>query len=139
MTLAGAKEATVSPTRIVHTYGIGLSPKNDWLYVSTKIPNKDKRGIWRFPINKDGNLGECKFFIAIDQFTTNHLKGLPEAKDGSDKLTGWIGRTQGLAVDKNGYIYVGGDESHSSGSALAVFTPDGKMLSIRPLIRLTYF
>ena len=127
--LPGSKTVTVSPTRIVHTYGIGLSPKQDWLYVSTKIPNPDRRGIWRFPVQEDGNLGEGMFFIAIDNFTTTHLKGLPEAIDGSDKLLGWIGRTQGLAVDRHGYLYVGGDEGHKSGSAVAVFTPDGKKLA----------
>jgi gluconolactonase len=36
---------------------------------------------------------------------------------------------QGLAVDRLGYIYVAGAESHHSGSAVAVFTPDGKKLA----------
>lgn len=127
--LPEAKTVTVSPTRIVHTYGVGLSPENDWLYVNSKIPNKERRGTWRFPVDEGGNLGEGEFFIPIDRFTTTHLKDLPEARDGSDKLLGWIGRTQGLAVDRHGYIYVGGAESHHSGAAIAAFTPDGKTLA----------
>src|SRR4030095_14573515 len=115
---------TVEP-RIVHPYGIGLSPKHDWLYVNSKIPNPDRRGTWRFPVDKDGKLGKGEYFIQIDQFKTTHLKDLPPANDGSDSLKGWVGRLQGLAVDHNGYVYVGGAESHTSGAAVAVFTPDG--------------
>lgn len=127
--LPGAKQAAVALPKIVHTYGIGLSPKHDWLYVNSKIPNADRRGVWRFPVAEDGHLGEGEFFIAIDQFTTTHLEKLPPAKDGSDKLLGWVGRLQGLAVDRLGYIYVAGAESHHSGAAVAVFTPDGSALA----------
>jgi sugar lactone lactonase YvrE len=127
--LPRAKKVSVAQPGIVHTYGIGLSPKHDWLYVSSKIPNPDRRGVWRFPISKDGSLGKGEFFIQIDQFETTHLNGLPKAKDGSDSLKGWVGRLQGLAVDRLGYLYVGGAESHTSGSAVAVFTPDGKKLA----------
>jgi len=127
--LPGAKEAAVASPRIVHTFGIGLSPGQEWLYVSSKIPNADLRGVWRFPVEHDGRLGEGTQFIAINQFTTTHLEGLPPAKDGSDKLLGWAGRLQGLAVDRLGYIYVAGAEAHHSGSAVAVFSPDGKKLA----------
>ena len=127
--LPGTKQAISASPKIVHTYGIGLSPNHDWLYVNSKIPNSDRRGVWRFPVRKDGQLGNGKFFIAIDQFTTTHLKDLPPAKDGSEKLLGWVGRLQGLAVDRLGYIYVAGAESHHSGAAVAVFTPDGKQLA----------
>lgn len=127
--LPGAKEVGVASPGIIHTYGIGLSPEHDWLYVNTKIPDANRRGTWRFPVNKDGSLGKGEFFIAIDQFTTSHLTDLPPAKDGSDKLLGWVGRLQGLAVDRLGYIYVAGAESHHSGAAVAVFTPDGKELA----------
>jgi len=127
--LPGTKEVQIAKPRIVHTYGIGLSPKHDWLYVNSKIPNPDRRGTWRFPVDRDGRLGEGEFFIQIERFATTHLKGLPAAQDGSDSLKGWVGRLQGLAVDKLGYIYVGGAESHTSGAAVAVFTPDGKTLA----------
>ncbi len=127
--LPGSNDVIVASPKIVHTYGIGLSPKHDWLYVNSKIPNRDARGVWRFPVDKDGRLGKGTLFIRIDQFTTTHIKGLPPAKDGSDSLLGWVGRLQGLAVDRLGYIYVGGAESHSSGAAVAVFTPDGKKLA----------
>jgi sugar lactone lactonase YvrE len=127
--LTGSKEVVVARPRIVHTYGLGLSPKHDWLYVNSKIPNPDRRGTWRFPVDREGRLGEGEFFIPIDQFTTTHLKDLPAAQDGSTSLKGWVGRLQGLAVDKLGYIYVAGAESHTSGSAVAVFSPDGKALS----------
>ena len=56
--LAGSKKVTVAKPYIVHSYGIGLSPEYDWLYVDTKVPNKDGRGVWRFPVDKDGSLGE---------------------------------------------------------------------------------
>lgn len=127
--LPGAKEVVVASPRIVHTFGIALSPGHDWLYVSSKIPNADRRAVWRFPVEPDGRLGEGTPFIAIDQFTTTHLSGLPPAKDESDKLLGWVGRLQGLAVDRLGCIYVGGAEAHHSGSAVAVFSPDGKKLT----------
>ena len=127
--LPGSKEVQIAKPRIVHTYGIGLSPKQDWLYVNSKIPNLDRRGTWRFPVDREGRLGEGEFFIQIEQFTTTHLKDLPAAQDGSDSLKGWVGRLQGLAVDKLGYIYVAGAESHTSGAAVAVFTPDGKTLA----------
>jgi gluconolactonase len=124
-----SKTVTVAQPRIVHTYGIGLSPQQDWLYVNSKIPNPDRRGTWRFPVDRDGKLGEGEQFIRIDQFTTDHLKDLPAAQDGSTSLKGWVGRLQGLAVDKLGYIYVAGAESHTSGNAAAVFSPDGKTLA----------
>ena len=127
--LPGSKKVIVATPKIVHTYGIGLSPQQDWLYVNSKIPNADRRGVWRFPVHEDGRLGKGEFFIGMDQFTTTHLKDLPPAKDGSDKLLGWVGRLQGLAVDRLGYIYVAGAESHHSGAAVAVFTPDGKKLA----------
>ena len=128
--LPGSKTVAIAKPRIVHTYGIGLSPRHDWLYVNSKIPNPDRRGTWRFPVREDGSLGEGTFFIAVDQFQTTHLqRDLPPAKDGSAELTGWVGRLQGLAVDQLGYIYVGGAESHTSGNAVAVFSPDGKELA----------
>jgi WD40 repeat protein len=125
----GAGTVTVAEPRIVHTYGIGLSPGHDWLYVNSKIPNPDRRGTWRFPVDGEGRLGRGEFFIRIDQYTTTHLAGLPPAQDGSASLKGWVGRLQGLAVDKLGHLYVAGAESHTSGSAVAVFTPDGKTLA----------
>jgi gluconolactonase len=126
---AGSKEVQIARPRIVHTYGIGLSPKHDWLYVNSKIPNPDRRGTWRFPVDRDGRLGEGEFFIQVERFTTTHLKDLPPAQDGSASLKGWVGRLQGLAVDRLGYLYVGGAESHTSGAAVAVFSPDGKELA----------
>lgn len=127
--LSGAKAVSVASPGIGHSYGIGLSPQHDWLYVNSKLPDAKQRGAWRFPVGRDGSLGKGEFFIAIEQFTTAHLKDLPPAKDGSDKLLGWVGRLQGLTVDRLGYIYVAGAESHHSGSAVAVFTPDGKTLA----------
>lgn len=127
--LPGSREVQVARPRIVHTYGIGLSPKHDWLYVNSKIPNPDRRGTWRFPVDPEGRLGEGEFFIPVERFTTTHFEDLPAAQDGSESLKGWVGRLQGLAVDKLGYIYVGGAESHTSGAAVAVFSPDGKTLA----------
>ena len=123
------EEVQIAIPQVGHSYGIGLSPKHDWLYVTSQLPNAEHRGVWRFPVNEDGSLGEGKFFIAVDQFTTTHLKNLPPGKDGSDKLLGWLGRIHGLAVDANGYIYIGGSHGKPSGSAVAVFTPDGKELA----------
>jgi sugar lactone lactonase YvrE len=112
-----------------HSYGIGLSPKHDWLYVSSQIPLGSKgRGIIRYPVKKDGSLGKGELHVEIDRFTTTHLKDLPPAKDGSDNLAGWLGRLHGLAVDRLGYLYVGGSHQHKSGAAVAVFSPDGKKL-----------
>lgn len=132
--LPGKQEFTLDDVKIAkphvgHSYGIGLSPGHDWLYVASQLPNPAHRGVWRFPVNEDGSLGEGAFFIAVDRFTTTHLEDLPPAKDGSNKLLGWLGRIHGLAVDANGYIYIGGSHGHSSGSAIAVFTPDGSTLA----------
>jgi sugar lactone lactonase YvrE len=123
--LPGRKEVTVAQPRIVHTYGIGLSPQMDWLYVASKIPNPDRRGVWRFAVNKDGSLGEGSLFIKVESLSAK-LKGLPEPRDGKPGLLGWVGRLQGLAVDEHGYIYIAGAESHHSGEAVAVITPDGR-------------
>lgn len=54
------------------------------------------------------------------------LPKLPAAKDGAANLLGWVGRLQGLAVDRLGNIYIAGAESHTSGEAVAVLSPDGK-------------
>jgi len=111
--------------RIGHTYGIGLSPKQDWLYVSSKLPNADRRAVWRFAVQADGSLGKGEEFLRTIDLEPK-LEGLPPAKDGSKNLVGWIGRLQGLAVDSLGNIYFGGAESHTSGEAIAVVSPDGK-------------
>jgi gluconolactonase len=120
----GGKVVVHSP-RIVHTYGIALSPKQDWLYVASKIPNKDRRGVWRFPVDRDGVAGEGEFFLQV-QALSPELYGLPAPKDGDPTLLGWVGRLQGLAVDKAGNLYIAGAESHTSGEAVAVISPDGK-------------
>lgn len=122
-------DVKIAKPQVGHSYGIGLSPKHDWLYVASQLPDPKNRGVWRFPVRQDGSLGEGEYFLAVDRFTTTHLKNLPPAKDGSDKLLGWLGRIHGLAVDANGYIYIGGSHGHPSGSAIAVFTPDGKTLA----------
>lgn len=122
-------DVQIATPQVGHSYGIGISPAHDWLYVTSQLPNPDARGVWRFPVREDGSLGEGTFFIAVDRFTTTHLKNLPPAKDGSDKLLGWLGRIHGLAVDANGFIYIGGSHGHSSGSGIAVFTPDGQTLA----------
>lgn len=122
-------DVKIAKPHVGHSYGIGLSPAHDWLYVASQLPNPEARGVWRFPVREDGSLGEGTFFIAVNRFTTTHLKGLPAAKDGSEKLLGWLGRIHGLAVDANGFIYIGGSDGHSSGSGIAVFTPDGTTLA----------
>jgi len=121
----GGKVAVLTP-RIGHTYGIALSPKQDWLYVASKIPNPDKRGVYRFPLDDKGvPKVEAEFFLRTDQLKPE-LNGLPAAKDGSATLTGWIGRLQGIAVDPQGNIYIAGAESHNSGESVAVIDPTGK-------------
>ena len=122
-------EVQIAKPQVGHSYGIGLSPGHDWLYVTSQLPNAEHRGVWRFPVHEDGSLGKGEFFIRVDRFTTTHLKNLPPAKDGSEMLLGWLGRIHGLAVDANGYIYIGGSHGKPSGSAVAVLTPDGKELA----------
>ena len=122
-----AAKVTITQPRIVHTYGIGLSPKQDYLYVASKIPN-DKRGVWRFPVGSDGALGTGEFFFNVLTMEVNRaaLTGLPEPRDGKTVLAGWVGRLQGLTVDSLGCIYIAGAEMHHSGEAVAVISPDGK-------------
>ena len=118
-------EVEVLSPRIGHTYGVGLSPKQDYLYVASKLPNPELRAVWRFPLDADGKpaRGEALFKV---QDLKPELEKLPAAKDGGANLLGWVGRLQGLAVDGLGNIYIAGAESHTSGEAVAVVSPDGK-------------
>ncbi|MCE9566501.1 MAG: SMP-30/gluconolactonase/LRE family protein [Planctomycetes bacterium] len=111
--------------KIGHTYGIGLSPKQDWLYVASKLPNADGRAVWRFPLDADGKPGKGDVFFKVQDLKPQ-LEKLPAAKDSRESLLGWVGRLQGLAVDQLGNVYVAGAESHTSGEAVAVISPDGK-------------
>jgi len=123
--LAPDGKPTVHTPRIGHTYGVGLSPKQDWLYVSSKLPNADRRGMWRFPLDEKGKPGDAEFFLKVQNLEPD-LPGLPTAKDSAKSLLGWVGRLQGLAVDSLGNLYIAGAESHTSGEAVAVVSPDGK-------------
>lgn len=116
---------TVHEPRIGHTYGVALSPKQDWFFISSKLPDKDNRAVWRFPVSPDGTLGRGEKFMVMKDLRPK-LEGLPAPKDGDETLTGWIGRVQGLTIDKHGNFYVAGSEAHSSGAAVAVISPDGK-------------
>lgn len=118
-------KVTIHKPRIGHTFGIALSPEQDWLYVTSKLPDKAQRAVWRFPVAKDGTLGEGKPFFFIKDIKPK-LDGLPAPKDGDETLLGWVGRLQGMAIDRTGNFYLAGAESHTSGTAVAVVRPDGK-------------
>ena len=118
------QQPVVHTPRIVHTYGIALTPAQDYVYVSSKIPNKDRRGVWRFPIDGQGKLGEGKEFLLVEKLLPK-LENLPAPKDDDPTLLGWVGRLQGLTTDSQGNIYIAGAESHNSGEAVAVISPDG--------------
>ncbi|HEX8914523.1 MAG TPA: SMP-30/gluconolactonase/LRE family protein [Humisphaera sp.] len=118
-------EVVVHTPRIGHTYGIALSPDERWLYVASKLPNPDRRGVWRFPLDKDAKAAEAEFFLQVQALSPD-VPNLPPPNDGKPGLLGWVGRIQGIAVDALGYLYVAGAESHNSGEAVAVVTPDGK-------------
>ncbi len=111
--------------KIGHTYGVGLGPRQDWLYVASKLPNAELRAVWRFPLDADGKPGKGEVFFKVRDLEPD-LPNLPAAKDGGTTLLGWVGRLQGLAVDSLGNIYIAGAESHTSGEAVAVVSPDGK-------------
>lgn len=121
--MPGGAVEVLSP-KIGHTFGIGLSPKQDWLYVSSKLPHADGRAVWRFPIAEDGKIGTGAAFFKTPDLKPQ-LENLPPAKDGNETLLGWVGRLQGLAVDRQGNVYIAGAESHTSGEAVAVISPDG--------------
>jgi sugar lactone lactonase YvrE len=118
-------KVTIHKPRIGHTFGIALSPKQDWLYVTSKLPDKDRRAVWRFPVDADGTLGEGQAFFATKDLKPK-FKDLPPPKDSDNSLVGWIGRVQGLAIDRHGCFYIGGAEAHTSGAAVAVISADGK-------------
>jgi sugar lactone lactonase YvrE len=124
--MPGNAVEVLSP-KIGHTYGIGLSPKQDWLYVTSKLPHADGRAVWRFPIEEDGTIGIGAVFFKTPDLKPQ-LENLPPAKDGKETLLGWVGRLQGLAVDKLGNVFIAGAEGHSSGEAVAVISPDGKQV-----------
>jgi gluconolactonase len=120
----GGAVEVLSP-KIGHTYGVGLSPKRDWVYVASKLPNADDRAVWRFPLGADGKPDKGEVFFKVQNLKPE-LEKLPAAKDKGETLLGWVGRLQGLAVDRLGNVYVAGAESHTSGEAVAVISPDGK-------------
>ena len=123
---AGADgKVTVHTPKVGHTYGVGLSPKQDWLYVASKLPDAKRRSVWRFPLDAEGKAGEGEVFFNTQDLKPD-LPDLPAAKDGGQTLLGWVGRLQGLAVDRLGNVYVGGAEGHTSGAAVAVVSPGGK-------------
>ncbi len=126
--LAPGGKPTALATKIGHTYGAALSPKQDWLYVSSKLPNAERRGVWRFPLDAKGVPGEAEFFLKVQALEPD-VPDLPAAKDGAKSLLGWVGRLQGIAVDSLGNLYVAGAESHTSGEAVAVVAPDGKKVA----------
>jgi len=118
-------KVNVHTPKIGHTYGICLTPKQDYLLVSSKLPNADRRSVYRFPVDKDGTVGTGEEFFKTQDLEPKFDK-LPAAKDGSKNLVGWLGRLQGMTVDKEGNIYIAGAESHTAGEAIAVISPDGK-------------
>jgi len=120
----GGAVTPLSP-RIGHTFGVGLSPKQDWLYVASKLPDADRRAVWRFPLDADGKPGEGEVFFRVRDLKPD-LPKLPKALDGGESLLGWVGRLEAVAVDRLGHVYVAGAESHTSGEAVAVVSPDGK-------------
>lgn len=124
--MPGGAVEILSP-KIGHSYGIGLSPKQDWLYVTSKLPNPDGRAVWRFAIAEDGNIGTGEVFFKTPDLKPE-LENLPPAKDGKETLLGWVGRLQGLAVDRLGNVYIAGAEGHTSGEAVAAISPDGKQV-----------
>jgi gluconolactonase len=121
------KEPVVHTPRIVHTYGIALTPQQDFVYVASKIPNKDRRGVWRFPIDESGKLGVGSEYLFVEKLSPK-VEGLPAPKDGDPTLLGWVGRLQGITTDSQGNLYLAGAESHNSGEAVAVISPDGKQV-----------
>lgn len=118
-------QATILEPRILHTFGIALSPKADALFVTSKGPDAIHRTVWRFPLDADGKAGRGEMFLKTANLEPK-LANLPAAKDGGKSLLGWVGRVQGLVIDVHGNIYLAGAEAHTSGAAVAVVTPDGK-------------
>lgn len=123
--LAPGGQPVVHPTRIGHPFGIALSPRQDTLFVTSKLPNPDRRAVWRFPVDAEGKLGMGEEFFKVQDLQPR-IDKLPAAKDGGTSLLGWIGRVQGLAIDSQGNFYIAGAEAHTSGEAVAVISPDGK-------------
>lgn len=125
--LAPGGQAVVHAPRIGHTYGISLSPKQDTLFVTSKLPDANHRAVWRFPIDAAGKPGKGEEFFKVQDLQPR-IDKLPPAKDGNASLLGWVGRLQGLAVDSQGNYYLAGSEAHTSGEAVAVISPDGKQV-----------
>ena len=118
-------EVEILSPKIGHSFGVGLSPKQDWLYVSSKLPNPELRAVWRFPLDAEGKPGKGEVFFKVQDLKPE-VEKLPAARDGGATLLGWVGRLQGMTVDSLGNIYIAGAESHTSGEAVAVVSPDGK-------------
>lgn len=124
-------QTAIHEPRILHTFGIALSPKADALFVTSKGPDPAHRTVWRFPLDADGKPGRGEAFFKTRNLEPK-LADLPAAKDGGKSLLGWIGRVQGLAIDAHGNFYIAGAEAHTSGAAVAAIAPDGK--SVRAMI-----
>jgi sugar lactone lactonase YvrE len=96
-----------------HSYGIGISPKQDVLYVASKAPGD--WGIYAYPLAEDGTqAGARTTLMKTSQLTTP--AGAP--------LQPVLNRLQGICVDTLGDVYFTGAESSNEG--LAAVSPDGK-------------
>jgi len=124
-TLSPKGVPTVLMPGIGHTFGIAFSPKQDFLYVTSKLPDRAQRAVWRFPLEADGTAGKGELYFKT-AYLEPKIDGLPEPKDGDRSLASWVGRVQGLAIDRLGNFYLGGAEAHTSGEAVAIVSADGK-------------
>jgi len=88
--MPGGVVEVLSP-KIGHTYGIGLSPQQDWLYVSSKLPHADGRVVWRFPI-ADGREDRDRRGVLQDSGSEAATGEFPagEGRKGVHPASSWV-------------------------------------------------
>jgi sugar lactone lactonase YvrE len=105
--MPGGQVITLNPS-VGHSYGTAISPMQNWLYASSKIP--DGRKLFRFPLDANGMPGAGELVIQFDKATAVGTS---------------LGRLQGITVDALGHVYAVGSEGQQN-PAVVIIAPDTK-------------
>ena len=117
-----AGKATQVAQNLGTTNGIEVSPDGKTLYVNESV----QRGVWAFPINDDGTLGERKL---IKQFEDHGFDGMRCDADGNLYITRY-GKGTVVKMSPEGEILQEVDVLGASPSNLCFGGPDGRSVYV---------